>query len=350
MFTISPYRNIMKLLSLGSLLAVSVVLAGCGGHPAAEKKAVAREPVAVDTAVAREETLTATESVVGTVRPKLEATLSAKIAGRILELAVVPGQKVKAGQLVAVLEAGELEAARNRAAAALEQANRELERQRQLLAASATSRALFDQAEAAQRMAAAGLAEITTTLENARVTAPFAGTISRKLADTGDLAVPGKGIVQLEDPTNLRLETAVPESLAGKLALGQPIPVTLDAVGKQLAATVGELSPSADTASRTFFVKLDLPATEGLRPGLFGRAAFPRGERVALLMPSAALKRMGQMESVFTNENGIARLRLVRTVPAAAGNLEVLSGLENGAVLVLNPPATLVDGTPLLKR
>jgi RND family efflux transporter MFP subunit len=304
--------------------------------------------VRVKSAVATVEAIPLEEAVVGTVRPKLEATVSAKIAGRILEVLVVPGQRVRAGERLAVLEAGELAASRNRAQAALEQAKRELDRQKQLLAANATARSAYDAAEAAERMAAASLVEIQTTLEHAVVTAPFAGTISRKLADTGDLAVPGRGIVQLEDPTILRLETPVPESLAGKLKLDDPIPVTLGALGEaRVQGRIGEMAPSADAATRTFMVRIDLPTMDGLRAGLFGRAHFPLGTVEAVLVPAGVVRRVGQMETVLQIVDGRARMRLVRTVAAGSDKVRVLSGLEAGAVLVLQPPATLADGHPV---
>lgn len=338
----SPWK-----LVVGAMAAI-VGISACGHKAAPAARTELPPAVAVKSAPASLATLPLTEAVVGTVRPKLEATVSAKIAGRILEFLVVPGQEVKAGDRLAVLEAGELEAARNRAQAALEQAKRELERQKQLLAANATSRSACETAEAAERMAAASLVEIQTTLEHAVVTAPFAGIISRKLADTGDLAIPGRGIVQLEDPKLLRLEAPVPESLAGTLVLGQQVPVTLDALGGvNLEGTIGEMAPSADSASRTFMVRIDLPNAEGLRAGLFGRAHFPLGRVEAVLAPAGALRRVGQMETVFQIIEGKAKLRLVRTVPAGSNKVRFLSGLDAGAVLVLDPPATLADGHPV---
>lgn len=332
-------------------MAAMLGMSACGHKDNASAWAEAPPAVPVKSAPATLEPIPLNEVVVGTVRPKLEATVSAKIAGRILEVLVVPGQEVKAGDRLAILEAGELEAARNRAQAALDQASRELERQKQLIAANATARSAFDAAEASQQMAAASLAEIQTTLAHAIVTAPFAGTISRKLADTGDLAVPGRSIVQLEDPKFLRLETPVPESLAGKLKLGQPILVILDALdGEKIEATIGEMAPSADSASRTFMVRLDLPDVRGLRAGLFGRAHFPLGSVEAVLAPAAALRRMGQMETVFQITDGKAKLRLVRTVAAGADKIRILSGIEAGAMLVVDPPATLADGHPVIAQ
>ena len=330
------------------ILVLAATLAGCGKpHGEAKSNPVPAAPVEVRVAVAKAESAALVEPVVGTVRPKLQATVSPKISGRILELAVVPGQKVTAGQLVAKLEAGELEASRNRASAALDQANRELDRQRGLMASKATAQALLDQAEAAQRMAAASLKEIETTLAEATVKAPFAGTVTRKLADTGDLGVPGKGIVVIEDPTRLRFEVPVPESLAGALALGQTIPVAIDVLEARINGTVGEIEPSADSASRTFLVRLDLPPTPGLRAGLFGRALLPRGQASSLLAPAAAVVRRGQMEVAFGVDSGKATLHLVRTAAALDGRRVILSGLADGTQVILDPPASLREGDPV---
>ena len=345
----------MNRLTTTTLLAVVAAgLTGCGGQQDAAGKAAPEAapavPVPVSVAVAHVEPSVLVEPVVGTVRPKLQATVSPKISGRILELAVVPGQRVEAGQLVARLEAGELEASRNRALAALEQANRELERQRQLLQSRATAQALVDQADAAQRMAAASLKEIESTLAQATVRAPFSGTVTRKLADTGDLGLPGRGLVLIEDPGHLRFEAPVPESLAGSLAVGQKIPVLVDAIAARLEGTVAELEPSADSASRTFVVRLDLPDTKGLRAGLFGRAHLPRGEAPRLLVPAAAVVRRGQMELVFGLSDGRATLHLVRTVPAADGRRILLSGLADAQQVVVDPPATLREGDAVVVK
>jgi RND family efflux transporter MFP subunit len=304
-------------------------------------------PIQVQLARAEAKTLPAFEPVVGTVKPRLEATISAHILGRILEFAVASGQKVNKGDVIARLDAEELEASHARAKAALDQMARELERQKKLLESNATSRSRYEQADAAERMARANLVKIKASLSKAVVLAPFTGTITRKFADTGDLAVPGKPLVQIEDPSSLRLETPVAESLAGTLALGQIIRVQVEAANLTMEGKIGELEPSADSASRTFLVKIDLPSSSGLRAGLFGRAWVPRGESRLLLVPASAVVRRGQMEVAFVATDGAAILRLVRTVPHGTDQCSVLSGLSEGEQVVLSPPVSLRDGSPL---
>jgi len=305
------------------------------------------EPVAVEVASVEVRNLPVFEAVVGTVRPKLEATISSDLLGRILEFNVVSGQKVKEGEVIARIDAQELEASKIRAEAALRQMESELVRQTKLLKSNATSRARFEQVRASEQMARASLVKIKASLAKAVVRAPFTGTITRKLADTGDLAIPGKALVRVEDPTSLRLEMPVAESLAGSLMLGQAVSVEVEAANICVDGQVGELEPAADSASRTFLVKIDLPPARGIRAGLFGRAWVPRGRGDKMLVPASAVVRRGQMEMAFVADNGVARLRLVRTVSQSEEVRLVLSGLSEGEPVVLNPPASLRDGTPL---
>ena len=127
------------------------------------------------------------------------------------------------------------------------------------------------------------------------------------------LATPGKPLLEMEDSTALRLEADVPEAVVGKLKLNDRLPVRISALEKELEGVVSEIAPAADPNSRTFLVKLDLPATAGLRAGQFGRVAMPVGETSALRVPAAALVQRGQMELVFVITDGKAQLRLVKT-------------------------------------
>lgn len=330
------------------LILIFGVLASCHKRDATDSSAASMaSAIEVQLATAKSNTMPDFEPVVGTVRPRLEATVSADIAGRILEFHVVSGQKIKKGAVIARLDAEELEASRVRAQAALDQMKREVARQKKLLESNATSRSRYEQADAAEQMARASLVKIKASLSKTVVRAPFSGTITRKLVDTGDLAIPGRALVKIEDSSSLRLETAVAESLAGKLSLGQTIRVQVEAAGLSVSGKVSELEPSADSASRTFMVKIDLPSSSDLRAGLFGRAWVPRGESQLLLVPASSVVRRGQMEIAFVMTDGLAKLRLVRTVPHENNMVSVLSGLSEGDQVVLTPPNTLIDGSLL---
>ena len=324
-----------------------VMLTACHKREAVDSNATDLPTIDVQLATAVAMTVDDFEPVVGTVRPRLEATVSADIPGRILEFHVVSGQKVKKGDVIARLDDEELDASHVRAKAALDQMVREVARQKKLLESNATSRSRYEQADAAEQMARASLVKIKASLDKAVVRAPFSGTITRKFTDTGDLAIPGRALVRIEDPSSLRLETAVAESLAGKLSLGQPIRIQVEAAQLSVTGKVSELEPSADSASRTFMVKIDLPSSPGLRAGLFGRAWVPRGQITLLLIPRSSVVRRGQMEVAFVATDGVAKLRLVRTVPYEKDQVSVLSGLTKGDQVVLKPSKAIQDGSPL---
>jgi RND family efflux transporter MFP subunit len=224
---------------------------------------------------------------------------------------------------------------------------RDFERVSALLPKNAISRSEFEQAQARYEGAGAATDEAEHALSNAEVRAPFSGMITRKDMDPGDLAMPGKPLFAMEDFSRLRLETHVAESLAGSLKTGDKIRITVDTASVDTEGVVSEISPSADVGSRTFFVKIDLPADPLLRAGQFGRAHIPRGVHKALAVPETAVTQRGQMEIAFVVRDGKACMRLVRTSRDDGGRVEILSGLEPGELLVVAPDTGLRDGDPV---
>ena len=249
--------------------------------------------------------------------------------------------------MLAEIDAAELRAALAQATAARDQAKRDFDRVSALLPKNAISRSEYEQAQARYEGAKAATDEAEHALSNAEVRAPFTGMITRKDMDPGDLAMPGKPLFAMEDFSRLRLETHVAESLAGTLKTGDKIRITVDTAGVDTEGVVSEISPSADVGSRTFLVKIDLPADPALRAGQFGRAHIPRGQHRALEAPESAVTRRGQMEIAFVVKDGTARMRLVRTGAHEGGRVEILSGLEPGELLVVAPDAGLRDGDPV---
>jgi RND family efflux transporter MFP subunit len=146
-------------------------------------------------------------------------------------------------------------------------------------------------------------------------------------------------IFTIEDTRSYRLEVTVDESDIRLVHVGQAAPLTIDALGNvQLSGKVVQIVPAADTASRSFLVKVELPADVRLRSGLFGRAHFPRGERSALLIPSTSLVERGQLQGVYVlGANQIAGLRYIALGKSSGGRVEVLSGLQDGEKLVATP-------------
>jgi RND family efflux transporter MFP subunit len=330
------------------VVCAAFTLVACGKEQTTtnERRPTADVRVATVSSAAR----TSSEEVVGTIRPKLQAVIEAKVSGRIETLAVAPGQKVKAGDLIAQLDAREIQAKLDQARAMRDQATRELERARKLFEQKITAQAEFDAVEARQRVAAAAATEAETALGYSKIVAPFDGVVTRKLADVGDLAAPGKPIVEMEDPSALRFEAGVPETLIGSIHIADKLPVRVSSLNGDLQGTVVEVAPVADSATRTFLVKLDLPSTESLRSGQFGRVIVPTGKGDTLWVPASAVVTRGQMETVFVAVNQHAQLRLVRTGKRTAKEIELLAGISSGESVVVEGAEQLRDGQPITEK
>ncbi len=328
---------------------LALLLVGCS-HPT-EPEAEELPTVSVQTLTAKSEEAPIFDEVVGTVRPRLEADVSAKVTGRILTMEATPGRRVAEGEVLSTVEVNELRASLEGAQATLDQAKRDLVRTENLYASKAASKSNLEQTRAREQVSTAQVKELQIMIENAAVKAPFDGVVTRKLAESGDLAIPGRPLFRMEDPSLLRLEINVAESLAGQIELGQTFHVHVEGADADCEGTVAEIAPSADVGSRTFLVKLDLPKLESLRAGQFGRAFLPRGTRRTLQIPVSSLIQRGQMDYVFVaGEDNLARLRIVRTGQEDGDQVEILAGLEDGEEVIAVPPAELHDGQPLSRK
>jgi RND family efflux transporter MFP subunit len=186
----------------------------------------------------------------------------------------------------------------------------------------------------------------TVTLGYATIIAPADGIVVAKAAEVGMMAQPGVPLLTIEDPSTYRLEASVEESSMTRVQLGAAVPVRIDALGgPDLTGSVAEIMPGADPASRSVIVKIDLPATSGLRSGQFGIAAFPAGERVVTAVPRGALVERGQLTGIFVvDDSNVARLRFVTTGESSGDSVEILSGLDEGQRFVAEHGGNLADG------
>ncbi len=335
-----PRITSLLILSLGL-----VPLASC--HKAEPAKEAPTLPeVTVRVQAIEEKSHPVVEEVVGTVRARSRAAVEAKTSGRISRMLVDLGQKLKKDDLIAEIDAQEVKAQLDRAVANRDQAARDLQRYTDLLKKQVTSRQDFDNAESRFRVADAAVKEAETMKGYLQVRAPFDGVVTRRIADTGDFATPGKPLIELENPDSLRFEADVPAMLIDAVRPGQEVTVTVSSLAKPVAGRVAEIAPTADPNSRTFLVRIDLPQTAGLRAGQFGRAAIPVGESVSLRVPVDALVVRGQMEMVFIREDSRIRLRLVKSGKTIGDEVEILSGVSRGESVVSRDAGALVDGQP----
>jgi multidrug efflux system membrane fusion protein len=370
-------RLILILLAAGFLVA-------CGsGEKAREASVSTVRGVRLETI--RLEAVPEFYEAVGTVRSATSSVVGAQISGTVLEVRVNPGDHVKRGQLLALLddrspraqlgaaEAGVEEASQG--VAEVEQALEAATAQRQfaeatyrryqgLLEKNSVSRQEFDGAEARYKAALANERALQakqkqmeargqqarsqqdsaqTFYSYSRVVSPIDGVVTAKSVDAGTLVMPGTPLLTVEDPTHYRLEASPPEQYLGRFSAGMMVAV---ATGRgKLQGRVAEVVPVAEAASRTFLVKIDLPRDCGCRSGEYGTADFPIGEEKRLMVPQKAIVEHGGLVGIFVvNPRGLVEYRLVKTGKQAGERVEILSGLADGERVAVSELEQLRDG------
>ena len=326
------------------LLIAVLVGTACGREGEKTGMVPAGPAVKVSAVTIHSEEREGIERVPGSVSSINQVTVESKISGRIQKLYVREGEVVPEGKLLVEIDAREIQAKLDQAIAAEKQARQDLERFTKLLPAGAVTKRDYDAVETRAHVATAGVAEASAMVSDRKILAPFAGVIVRKLADEGDLALPGKPLLTIERQDLFRFEADVPESLASTISLAKVLKVQLAGFDTELKGVVSEISPATDPNSRTQHLKLDLESHPIVRSGQFGYVYLPLKKRPSLQIPESAILQKGQMECVYIVRDGKASLRLVRTAKRRGGMVEVSSGLEEGEVLVVTGAEQLVDG------
>ena len=299
------------------------------------------------------------ESAVGTVKPVHEVAVASKIMAVIEAVNVRAGQPVRAGDLLVQLDDDTLaarlaqaEAAADAARAAAERAKLDLGRAERLRQQNVVTQAELDAALAAAKATEADRLRTLQAVEEARVmlgyaglTAPISGIVVDKRAEAGDTATPGQVLVTLYDPEKMQMVASVREGLASRLTVGQEIPASLENLGIECHATVSEIVPESQAASRSFQVKVTGPCPPGVTSGMFGRIAVPLEDESLLVVPQQAIRQVGQLTMVDLVTDGHLVRRAVRLGRTIDGDREVLAGLAEGDRVVLPAAAAVPQST-----
>lgn len=334
-----------KYILLFFVAAAVLVTAGCGGESDEPSGKAEGAPKTVAVAQAEQVFESSSEEFMGTVTARNRTEIEAKVQARVERIGVALGTRVNKGDLLAELDTREYRARVEQARAVYEQAAGDLTRFEALLKQQAATQQEFDGVRARKAVAEATLAEAETYLSYAAVVAPFSGTVTNKMIDVGDLAVPGKPLFTIEESGALRFVGTLPESKLGQITVGDSLEVSITTIDKTVRGRVEELSPSADPISRSFTIKIGLPETSGVRPGQFGRLLLPGGDDETIFIPRSALVRRGQLDLVYVvTPEKKAMLRLIRIGRQFPDRLEILSGLRDGESVVVSGQRDLSDG------
>lgn len=314
--------------------------------------------------------------MIGEVEALAEVYLAPKVSGRLIRLDVQEGERVRKGEVVAVIDSDAFraeirhaeaavavaEAGLKAAEAARDNARLEHERTGRLFQQGAAPESSRDNADAAFRGATANVAVATAELERARaalelarinldestVKAPFDAVVAQTLLDPGALVSPGRAVVRLVSVDTVKVTAAVAERYLGDLVEGATIArVTVDALGgREFTGILKRISPVLDAATRTARVDIHIPnPSHALKPGMYARVTLVTRERCsAVLVPNDAVLGREGSQYVFVVEDATARRRRMTGGLWGAQFTEVLEGLAQGELVVTSGGGNLFDG------
>jgi HlyD family secretion protein len=354
------------------------------------------KPLEVRTAAARELTAGAggartVLNASGYVTARREATVSSKVTGKVVEVLVEEGVRVTAGQILAKLDDANTRASLQLAQAQLDaartaleetrvrlaEAEREQARQRKLVAGGVATTADYDRAESTTKALNARLAQLATEvtvaernltlwqhqLDDTIIRAPFAGIVTSKNAQPGEMISPMSsggftrtGICTIVDMDSLEIEIDVNESYINRVASGQPVEATLDAYADwKIPCKVIAIIPTADRQKSTVRVRVGFDQLDSrILPEMSVKVAFrdtgasttasAAATTRSVLIPAAALRQEAGRDLVFVVASGRAERRAVSVAGTRGADTEILAGVSAGERVILEVPAGLADG------
>jgi RND family efflux transporter MFP subunit len=287
--------------------------------------------------------------VIGSIQSRVPIDAASRVAARVTGVMVRAGDRVHRGQVLVTLDASELRAqiaqAQGELAAArgeLSRATADQKRFSALFARGSVTASEHDAAEAAYRNAAGRFAQAQAAVAAAQagfayatIRSPVDGLVVERLAEPGDMAMPGKPLLRLYDENALRVQLEVPEDLARSIQIGTPLDIVVDATGASYHSRVSEIVPASNPLSRSFLVRAPLPSGQHLQPGMFARAALTIGNETILTAPRSAFEQIGQLDTARVISGNRIETRMVSLGRGFGDRVEILAGLAPGERLIL---------------
>ena len=341
-------------------LALGWLSTGCNPAATESAKAAPAAPLIVPVTQAKRGPITRSVSLPANVRALQQTTLYAKVAGFLKTISVDRGDTVKAGDLLAEIEAPELlaDAAKYQAEVAVTQADHQRLTEALKKAPDLVVPLTVDAAKGKFEVALAGAKRNETLLGFTKIVAPFSGVVTKRWADVGALipAATGGGspqnsaVVTLADFSRVRVEVFVPEPEAPLLRPGLAAEVKVDELpGKAFTGQVTRIAWSLDETTKTMPVEIELANPDGtLRPGMFATAKIVVSQKPdALLLPADALVVEKAKTSVFILVDGKAKKVPVKVGFEDGKSFEVLEGVTAETMVIVTGKLPLVEGQPV---
>jgi RND family efflux transporter MFP subunit len=354
-------RPIAKPIFIAVLSAL--ILTGCGKQQTEPSASTSANSVKAHIISVNTSNSTIVASSPASVVAEQQAEIASRIMGFIREINVEVGQKVSAGQRLFRIDPSDIQgqvsqanAGLAQAQAALADAKNDYERFGTLYKEEAIPKVQWDkirlQYQVAQQQfaaAKAGQGTAGSQMNYATPTAPFAGVITQKLSNVGDLASPGRPILVMENPAKLVVQTQVPEDIFTHIQIGTPVTLHIDSTNTNITGKVAHLVTAADPISHTHLVKISLPEGHGLQSGMFIQASFPMGQAAGLSIPASAVLNRAGITGVFVvDKQGIAHYRMVRVGDTLNNMTTIQAGLNNGEQIVTSNTDHLQSGDKVI--
>lgn len=356
-------NNIMNI--SGRLLSavVALTLAGAACSSPDSSKQRQGQPISVVTETAGLVQGTASHRFSGTVTSDRTINISTKVMGRITQLDLEEGDFVRKGEVLVRIkddnlqaQKGQVESSLMEANAALQNAETNYNRMKNLYEQESATRKELDDISTEYEMAKARgqslesrLREIEDMIDYTLLTAPFDGYVVSRMASEGDMAGPGQSIITFEQEDVMKLKVTVPESEISLFNLNDTVSVDIKAAGyNHTKGTVANINQSGSRGSRQFSVEImlpELPEDSGVKSGMFAEIGLATDKERAIAVPQSAIIERGQLTGIYTlNDQSEVVLRWVRLGDASGDKVEVLSGLSEGETFVASAHQRLREG------
>jgi len=324
-------------------IAAALAVAACAADEPGRLPMTA-EPVAVT--VSAVQRAPALESFPARVVSERTADIATRMSGTVERMLVDVGARVRRGDALVALDAADIQARVTAARAQEELATRTFQRVESLQRDGAASQQELDQVTASLEAARAQRTEAEAQRAYAVVTSPFDGVVTQRMADPGDLAVPGRPLLTVVAPGALKVVADLPAGRAGSLEPGSTAQVRIG--GATHPVRVTRVVPALGERSRTFRVEAAFEgSSSGLVPGSYGRLEVTRTGEGPRWVPIDAVVDRGQLTGVYAVETDTVRLRWVRLGQRRDDAVELLSGPVGLNGVVRRPAAELFDGRPV---
>jgi RND family efflux transporter MFP subunit len=347
---------------------------------AALAKAVMEKEVvtSVRTAEAAKKDLPQVVQITGSIKANNDVQVLPKSPGRVTKVFAEVGASVKAGDVLATVEAVDMalrvklaEAQLQQARAGLEQARvqeatakRGFERAKTLREKGAMTQLDFEQADSGAQLAAVGIQSATAAValseanlglaqkafDDTRITTPVAGVVTRKQVNVGTMASPAASAFSVQDQSSLKMEGTVPAAYVPLMKLGMEVEIVVDELpGRTITGTVSRLSPTLEAETRRGAIEIAVKPAEGLLPNMFGRAQIAFGSSSdVLVVPASAVLSVGGEPAVYVVNDAVAKLVRPKIGAKHFDEIVIEEGLSAGDDVIVSGSVGLKDGGKVL--